>query len=52
MKEIDLSNGMTALIDDEDYDYLMQWKWYAYKNSYGSFRAMRANGKVGVYMHK
>lgn len=31
MKEIPLSQGKVALVDDCDYDYLMQWKWYATK---------------------
>lgn len=37
MKLIPISNGKFAQVDDEDYDYLMQWNWhinkgYAYKN--------------------
>ena len=28
MKEIPLSGGSTALIDDEDYSYLSRWKWH------------------------
>ena len=28
-KEIPLSNGMVALVDDDMYDHLMQWEWRA-----------------------
>lgn len=27
MKVIELTQGFKAIVDDDDYDYLMQWKW-------------------------
>lgn len=30
MKEIQLGKGMVALVDDEDYDLVMKYKWGAY----------------------
>ena len=33
MKLIALSQGKFAQVDDEDYDYLMQWKWWAGKST-------------------
>lgn len=45
MREIALSNGMVALVDDEHYDYLNQWKWFAKKmgNSYYALRGTHWN---------
>lgn len=28
MKEIQLTQGMVALVDDKDFEYLSQWKWF------------------------
>jgi hypothetical protein len=48
MKEIELTQGQVALVDDIDYEFLMQWKWHAAWNRNG-FRARRSlpkkNGK-------
>lgn len=32
MKLIPLTRGFFAKVDDEDYDFLMQWKWHVRKN--------------------
>src|SRR3972149_4572931 len=47
MKRIPLTQGQYALVDDWNYDYLNQWKWYAYKrkNTYYAQRNIRINGK-------
>jgi len=40
MKEIKLTQGKVTLVDDEDYEYLNQWKWYAHKQG-NTFYAKR-----------
>lgn len=40
MKEIQLTQGKVALVDDEDFKYLNQWKWYV-NNLCGKFYAVR-----------
>ena len=34
MKEIHLTQGKVALVDDEDFERLNRFKWYAFKNGY------------------
>lgn len=44
MKKIPLTNSpLFALVDDEDYNFLMQWKWKIYKGY--AYRNTRKNGK-------
>lgn len=40
MKEIELSQGKVALVDDEDFVFLSQWKWFAV-NTRGHWYACR-----------
>jgi len=40
MKEIVLTQGKVALVDDEDFEFLNQFKWYAHKQKY-TFYAVR-----------
>jgi len=55
MKEIKLSQGKIALVDDEDFEYLNQFKWHAFKHRY-TFYAARHIIMDGKYrkmrMHK
>ncbi len=55
MKKIPLTQGKYALVDDEDYDYLNQWKWYAAKgnSTYYAFRGTKTKkGQRTVRMHR
>lgn len=52
MKEIPLTKGKVALVDDEDFEWLNQWKWYCHSNNYACRRVTK-NGKSWIsYMHK
>jgi hypothetical protein len=53
MREIPLTQGQLTIVDDEDYDHLIQWKWFASKLS-GKYYATRArSGRVGhMFMHR
>ena len=56
MKEIPLTQGKVAIVDDEDFDFLNQWKWYAHK-SRATFYATRNRrmddppGPCSITMH-
>ncbi len=54
MKKIALTQGQYALVDDEDYEELMQYKWQAKKARIGDYYAGRCGKKRGsiVYMHR
>jgi len=54
MKEIKLTQGKVALVDDEDYEYLNQWKWCAHRSrkTYYATRHIKGdNGKM-ISIHR
>lgn len=55
MKTINLTQGQVALVDDEDYEYLAQFKWNAHKSgvTYYAERHAPVDGKqYYVKMHR
>jgi len=55
MKEIQLTQGKVAIVDDEDYQMVNQFKWYALKNgnTFYARRVVPVNGRQKtVHMHQ
>ncbi len=55
MKKIKLTQGKYALVDDEDYEFLNQWKWIAdkgYNTYYATRREQVDNKSVHIKMHR
>lgn len=57
MKEIKLTKGFVAIVDDDKFEELNKFKWYAGSSSLGKFYACRMyrkqNGKQGIIlMHR
>lgn len=51
MKEIPLTQGKVALVDDEDFEYLNQFKWCALRGR-NVWYAVRAGESSLIYMHR
>ena len=51
MKEIKLTQGMNAIVDDEDYDFLVLYKWHVV-NGYAQNTKKTPLKVVNIYMHR
>lgn len=52
MKEIQLINGGVTLVSDEDYEYLMNWKWRRIDSTSTSYVVRRGANTHRVHMHR
>lgn len=50
MKLLSLTQGKVAIVDDEDFDFLNQWKWYN-ANGYAARKKYERVG-IGLYAYK
>lgn len=51
MKYIELTKGQRAIVDDEDYEWLNQWKWCAVQDDH-RYYAIRRLGHRRIAMHR
>jgi len=51
-RQIPLTQGQFAIVDDEDFAWLSQWKWTAQATPEGKFYAMRRESRRLVLMHR
>lgn len=52
MKYINLNHNKQTFVDDEDYEYLNQWKWSYHKDGYAIRTEYNKNGQVHIAMHR
>jgi hypothetical protein len=55
MKLIPLTQGFSAIVDDDKFEFLSQWKWYARKGTHTWYagRCVRVSKtKKVIYMHR
>jgi len=54
MKEIKMKRGFVAMVDDEDYEHLNQWKWHVLITNKNIYARRDIRGEVGqtTKMHR
>lgn len=52
MKKVKLTRGKYALVDDEDFEYLNQFKWFIQSNGYAGRDIGGRKNKTRVLMHR
>lgn len=57
MRHIPLTRGLYAIVDDDDYEWLDQWKWYAHQSRYHlyarrCFKQNEGGNTKGIFMHR
>src|SRR5258708_5074163 len=59
MKYIELTQNKKTIVDDENFDFLSQWKWFCHTDKHGNLYAQRtqwikgSKGKSNkIYMHR
>lgn len=52
MKYILLTRGKQAIVDDEDYDFLNQWKWHCLRAGYAARTDWNKGNRKMIYMHR
>lgn len=52
MKLISLTQGYSAMVDDEDYKYLREYKWRIDKQANTNYAARKNGKQTTYYMHR
>ena len=52
MKRIPLTQGKYALIDNDMFGYLNQWKWYAHKSGFTYYAERHEENRKTIIMHR
>lgn len=50
-KSIPLNHGKVAIVDDDMFEFLSQWKWYAHRD-WNTWYVQRCIGKATIKMHR